>query len=133
MVFHICIYCTLIRLTPFITYFYLLPYSPSIQGLSVHFIMLSSCTDAVDFNITHSLPLIFPPLPHSSPLWRTQYYNHVVCHSFSLLLLCMYVCIYLSIYVYLPTHTYTHIYAYICDHVCTYIYIDLLHLTFTYE
>jgi hypothetical protein len=68
VVFHICIYCTLIRLAPSVNYFYLSPYSSNIQGLSVHFIMLSSCTDAVDFNITHSLSVIFPPPPHSSPL-----------------------------------------------------------------
>jgi hypothetical protein len=66
------IYCTLITLSPFI----ILPYPcPRIQQLSVCFIAPSSYTDAMYFDIIHSLPFSFPfpppPSPFKQPLLLT--------------------------------------------------------------
>jgi hypothetical protein len=76
LVFHTCIYRTLIRLTPSIT-FSLSHCSPIIQQLSMHFVIPSSYTDAMYFNIIHSLSFSFPlPSPHSL-LIQIHDYNHV--------------------------------------------------------
>jgi hypothetical protein len=42
MVFHTCIYCTLIRLAPLFLTLSLLLFCLTVQQLSVHFVMLSS-------------------------------------------------------------------------------------------
>jgi hypothetical protein len=62
------IYCTLTRLTHFLTLSFPIPYHPIIQQLSVCFTVPSSHTDAVYFNIIDSLSFSFPlTLPHSPP------------------------------------------------------------------
>jgi hypothetical protein len=51
---------------------------PITQQLSVHFVILSSHTDAVWFNIIYFLSFSFPLLPYQSPLRQTHYYSHVL-------------------------------------------------------
>jgi hypothetical protein len=52
LVFHTCIYRTLIRL---LTLFPLLPCFPIIQELTVHYAIQSSYMDALYFNIIYSI------------------------------------------------------------------------------
>jgi hypothetical protein len=78
MVFHTCIYCTLIRLTSFIALFLY----PSCLLLFNKFqcisFMSSSYTDAMYINIIHylsfSCPLPPPPVPSNSPTIIIMFY-----------------------------------------------------------
>jgi hypothetical protein len=62
LVFHKCIYCTLTQLTPSVT-ISLLPCSPIIQHLTVHYVILSSYTNALCFNILLYFSLFLSCLP----------------------------------------------------------------------
>jgi hypothetical protein len=64
-----------------VSYSFFIALLPIIQQLTVYFVKLSSYSDAVYFNIIHSLSLSFPLLPPCNLLRQTHYYNHVLCLS----------------------------------------------------
>jgi hypothetical protein len=75
LLFHTCIYHTLIILTVSIAYGFSTACFLIIQQLTVHFIIISLYTDSLCFSIVQSLSLSFPLLPPHSKEVRLNWVN----------------------------------------------------------
>jgi hypothetical protein len=122
LVFQTCIYCILIRFTPYFTSFFSIALLPYYFQLTVHFIILSSYADAMCVSVIHSISFSFPlPIVLQTDqltqscivLVYTQYVLCILCiymyvHIYVCINTCVCICIYIYIYVYIC----------ICMHLC---------------
>jgi hypothetical protein len=92
--FHLWIYCTLINPTLSIILLYPFPLLPIIQQLSVHFVMPSSYTVVMYFDLVHYLSFSFHSFLPLVP--STSHYIHIC------------VCVYIFVYIYLLNLSFTY-------------------------
>jgi hypothetical protein len=67
--------------------------TPSIQQLSVHILMSSTCTDVMFYDITDALSLSFPFPPPLSSIEQFHYYKHVLHMSLYVIMFVLCICL----------------------------------------